>query len=480
MMDALQCFSGLQAYLETPVKGTSRIHIHAVVQYLYITVQYMYSTTRMNESPRRAPRALCACLCARAATRCARAAPSTCSSQGMLQDSALHQPFAAVGVLSSAVGEKYVRRRAVARESWLQFDNVGKSVMVHFVLRCGGLPTNHTVWREAATHGDVLCTDVSAAKHRKVGPTLALYHWMQHALKAYPSALFICKADDDIYAHLPDLEQTLRAIPAAEAEHAYMGHIAYWSLMQRNGTDGGTVYGFFGYQRSPMLAAHATKIRAADCGEQGSSCTGPFPLACGPFLALGRSTVRALLGAPGLYAEMHRFRKLSENDRWQRERILDDAWLGSALWRFVGSSLRLEIFSLHLLWGYFYSDSGGLVVGESLAVYHNRYKYYNRPRVLYHHARLAHCTLPIQWQLCIKQACKLRADAFTKEQRPWRIWVARAQTPQACALRAKPRVDLRNLSVLRELGIASALEAEARRGGGQPIHHLGQFLHKKE
>ena len=91
-------------------------------------------------------------------------------------------PYVAVGVLSSAVGERYARRRGVVRETWLRFDNVGKSVLVRFVLRCGGLATNHSVWREASTHGDVLCTEVSAARHRKVGPTLALYVWMQHNL----------------------------------------------------------------------------------------------------------------------------------------------------------------------------------------------------------------------------------------------------------------------------------------------------------
>ena len=45
--------------------------------------------------------------------------------------------------------------------------------------------------------------------------------------------------------------------------------------------------------------------------------------------------------------------------------MVEDAWLGAALWRFVGRSLPINVFTLNTRWGHLYVDGDGFRVSPS-------------------------------------------------------------------------------------------------------------------
>ena len=152
-------------------------------------------------------------------------------------------PFAALGVLSGtshkvdSVHSRFVTRRRMVRSTWMQLENInpgrgarrGMGFVVRFILRCGGLPANHS----ARSEPDVLCTPVPAQESRLRGPILALYFWFAHALKTYPTATYICKSDDDVFLYSPDIEAHLHSIPSASAPFAYYGAFNFYHLSER-------------------------------------------------------------------------------------------------------------------------------------------------------------------------------------------------------------------------------------------------------
>ena len=142
------------------------------------------------------------------------------------------------------------------------------------------------------------------------------------------------QADDDTYIHLPDAEAQLRSLPDAHKPHAYYGFVGYMTEFvsrQRSSTRlavgspgagesspseaGATNRSYRSYRThsyggwADMLGrAQGHKRRRAICltSPTNYTCRGPFPVACGPFFALGRSAVAALLASPGLPRELDR------------------------------------------------------------------------------------------------------------------------------------------------------------------------------
>ena len=72
------------------------------------------------------------------------------------------------------------------------------------------------------------------------------------------------------------------------------------------------------------------------------------------------------------------------------------------VWLQVGSSAPLAVFSLAGGWGSLYMDTDGFRVHRSLIYFHNRWKMVNRLRVLYEFSRSnvsqgRHCRLQVRW-----------------------------------------------------------------------------------
>ena len=139
--------------------------------------------------------------------------------------------------------------------------------------------------------------------------------------------------------------------------------------------------------------------------------------------------------------------------------LTEDAYLGSALWRF-GTSLALRLFALHGD-GRLYQDQHGLHISRSVMVWHNRHKFTDRVQLLELFARQGHCSLDANWAL--------RPDRRTGTARPccapdvsWpihflidrRVPKPRHRGPRcqgAADLRA--RVDLLNATIRQAWGL---------------------------
>lgn len=286
-------------------------------------------------------------------------------------------PYAALGVLSGTVlpggtGRsrlRYEARRESVRQSWMRFENVQRSVVTRFVLRCGGLPAGDTVRSEP----HVLCTPIPANESRQRGPILALFYWLGHAAAEYPTASFVCKADDDVFLHLPDIEAHLRSIPAVAAHSAYYGSFNYYHVreilpmpptVERSERPHKYTFHAFGpthhwsqhvARKEQGFYRHCANLTASS---PGITCAGPFPFANGPFFALGRGLAVAVARSSGVAAEVERLRRLPRGHKV----VVEDIWLGAALWRHVGGAVRVNLLSIAPLWNRVFMDTDGFRV----------------------------------------------------------------------------------------------------------------------
>lgn len=406
-------------------------------------------------------------------------------------------PLVALGVLSgtsaagleNSVQARFITRRQLVRTTWMRHDNVERggrtrrSVVARFVLRCGGLEASHPVRSEP----DVLCSPIPAQESRLRGPILALHFWLGYALEAYPAARFICKSDDDVYLHVPDIEAHLRSIPLSRAPHAYYGDFNFYHVLERPATaTTGSRFAFHGFGPTFGWAKHVAAkhgyeklcptSNAADAdgtppapGANATSCAGPFPYVNGPFLALGRQVVARLVWSPGVLAELERLRRLPQKHRM----VVEDVWLGSALWRHVGGQLPLQLYALNSMRDSVYMDTDGFRVGQSLVVFHNRRKYINRLVVLHEYAQVEHCSLPPRWKTKLTDCCGTTEEVWRRSGRfeggsAWPYHLLEVANQSVCAgdheggRTRRMLTDLRNVTTLRRLGVLRRLPAEAQ------------------
>ena len=124
--------------------------------------------------------------------------------------------FLLVGV-QSGPSERHLARRNAIRHSWIRWENVGRTVLVCFLLgrrelRPGAL---RRLEAEAAENGDVLW--LTNATDEGV-PTLKGYEWWRTAASLLPAdsggggIAHFAKVDDDSFVHLINLEADLRRL----------------------------------------------------------------------------------------------------------------------------------------------------------------------------------------------------------------------------------------------------------------------------
>lgn len=300
----------------------------------------------------------------------------------------------ALGVLSgslSAHADRFSKRRAVLRASWMQ--DAPPTVLIRFVLRCG---TNSSISSlPLGDRLDTVCAPVTAEKNGRLrGPLLALVWWLEHALTYNPR--FVGKADDDVWLHLPDLEAHLLRLPSSE--FAYVGRLQYIqlaaSVLNRS-------YTFHHFSTTAVQARRKSPPSLCQALPNVSTCAGPLPFACGPFYAVGRAVVEALLLNTTHRARVDADLATINALPTTHVKVLDDTWMGAALWRFVGGNVPLTLFQLEPP---LYSDDASRFDAQRLQstlVWHNRLKFVNRIRVVHalHTARRAryHCPLRLTW-----------------------------------------------------------------------------------
>ena len=386
-------------------------------------------------------------------------------------------PDLAIGILSAVVPHIHPLRREAIRGSWLRFQGPW---LAKFVLRCGGVQdaSAHVSIRKAAKaltaemqrHNDTLCTPLPASEGRLRGPVQTLHWWVRHALTvACTTCRWIAKADDDTYIHVPDvLRYHLAALPAEGAAHAYYGYSGYYSLVERRGD----YFGFHGFaphhQAATMTLRHlqlgaatggdlarlSRKLRVRHGGERNATVTaGPFPFACGPFLALGHRLAAAFAHSQQIADDVAALSALPEEGH---PLVVEDAWLGSVLWRHLRHTTPVHLFQLNTAWGKLYSDGDGFQVHPAVAIWHNRRKVTARVRMLYEFAAMGHhCSMRVRWLLLRRHCCGRRTTAGAPVGVEWPVWTARIDDASSCA--ARPAVNLRNTTTLRALGVIDRL-----------------------
>ena len=113
-----------------------------------------------------------------------------------------------------------VQRRESSRETWMKGTDVGKSLLVKFLVRALGLKParRQQLDQEQAAHGDLVQLQVEGGTHRDSlnfvmrGRLLSLLGWLREAPRLCPAAEWIAKADDDAYVLTRDWAAQLRLI----------------------------------------------------------------------------------------------------------------------------------------------------------------------------------------------------------------------------------------------------------------------------
>merc|ERR1711965_791180 len=111
-------------------------------------------------------------------------------------------PIAALGIVS-APSTRGLARRAAIRDTWPGGIRDSADFVVRFVLRCGP-PLSDLLRKRLQQEPSVVCAnEVSSSETRLRGPIYALAWWLRYALKNWPAARFVCKADSDTWLVLP-------------------------------------------------------------------------------------------------------------------------------------------------------------------------------------------------------------------------------------------------------------------------------------
>lgn len=260
--------------------------------------------------------------------------------------------LAALGVLST---DGHAAYRDAIRATWLP--PAHDEFVVRFVLRGGGAAA--ATLNESATFGDMLLVDAPARAGRKDGPLRSLLLWLGCAVRAWPNAQLVGKADDDTWARLPAVGRSLRGaqahLAAAGYAHLYWGMVEsyYWNVSSHRPALFGHKYrcikcplGEGGHRWSHDCARPARSTR-------GAGLHGPFFFAKGPLYFLSARVAAAIVADAAIAREAQAIVRSTLNRTRadvaaQRGAVLhgstpwEDVWTGYAISR-LAAPLRVGV-----------------------------------------------------------------------------------------------------------------------------------------
>jgi hypothetical protein len=250
--------------------------------------------------------------------------------------------------------ENGARREAV--RTWLRDATHAKPLLARFVARGAGKAP--VLMREAREYGDVVLLEGPAEMSRSNGPLLTLILWLECALRAWPRAALIGKADDDVWvhvdataAHLQGSLDALRMLPhVADNELPLM----YWGLME--------TYGWSLTSHRPMGFSYKYGSSHPTCVVQNKSnhtLVAPVHFAKGPMYFVSAPLVMQLVNDPELRAYTTIVIASANYTAGSRHRVLpwEDVYTGLALTRSVAGVSAA------------YVHMGSRVAGESYGIY---------------------------------------------------------------------------------------------------------------
>ena len=292
-------------------------------------------------------------------------------------------PFVAIGIISAPT---FIERRAAIRATWLSHCSIGREIAARFVIRALNAPPplDRLLSSETLDFGDVFrAQSVPWNETRLRGPVLSLHAWLRHAVGTFPRTPFVAKVDDDSYVQPAELAVLARAVSASVGPErpVYLGVFTYFSwfptIFERSG------YGWsYGQALGARWCSNATFV-ARTCGDNCGLCVGPFPFGSGFLLLLSRSLAGHLLESPGVDDDLARLRRaktLPTRKGGVQEKVMEDIWLGSALFRFpppnpvayvniLGGGVTSDDWALNTLRSALLVHIKGKVTGQVLAVH---------------------------------------------------------------------------------------------------------------
>ena len=303
--------------------------------------------------------------------------------------------IAAIGVLSHGPNAAL---RAVIRRSWLS-RKPPSDLVVRFVIRKRG--ASASVLHEASRHQDTALVDAPAKLGHKQGPLTSLFLWWRHAMATWTTALFIGKADDDVYIHVPGLAAHLWSSQAAVvvATGSHRPRIL-WGAIEGAHFDERRKRPAAFQRRFPVGYPCAKRSRGL-CGSQqcgvtpcgdgyGAACGaaykrslhGPFPFAKGPLYFLSAPLVAELLASDWLARHLQATLQSAANESF-RERNLpwEDVYSGYAAARVAKAGDDLAIVDATPI----VSDAYGVRVRPATQVWHMHHTYRPSRIAFVHH-----------------------------------------------------------------------------------------------
>ena len=223
---------------------------------------------------------------------CPSAAPSRSVNNGTrlrcTDDVASSRVELLVGV-HSAPGNRL--SRTAIRSSWMQWESVGSTVLVCFIVGRQRLSKARTgaLEAEAAEHHDMLLLDVIDQVVLTLPKT---FGWWMAASRMLPSQessqvagpRWVAKVDDDSFVHLPNLQADLRSL------HCHP--ILYYGSFAFSGYDPN------GLSKCGFSWQGAVNFDRLNCRSRGAQP--PTPFALGAVQVVAATLLRSLARAPGL------------------------------------------------------------------------------------------------------------------------------------------------------------------------------------
>jgi hypothetical protein len=332
------------------------------------------------------------------------------------------QPLAVLGVLSTASRTAW---REAARATWFPRSAVnasGNTILCRFVLRADG--TTNAIRAEAARLGDILLLR-GGQENATWGPLVSLLLWYEYASSAWPQAGFVGKADDDIWASLPDVALSLAA--ALELRSKQNASELYWGVME-GATWNASAHrpGRFPPQvLEPPRCKHAHRfgephyaagaMRDSDVrptvlvrgggsgGGHRSSSTmphGPFPFAKGPMYFVSAGAIMRVLGDRSLIALAQQTIRTRPDSHTSVGSCLscarkpwEDIWTGFALSAAYPPLERLAVVDISYS---LFSEQWGFSASPSTILWHSKRKLPARLLALQRWSARHHCTIDLQ------------------------------------------------------------------------------------
>lgn len=317
-----------------------------------------------------------------------------------------------LGVISSETSHRKntgAAWRTSVRQSFFRFSDRLPTTIFKIVLR--GINASRAVRDEARMHNDTIFLPSSASLAAARGPLTSTLQWFACAAHAWPHSLFIGKAEDDTWLHVPEVLASLRASHRELIVHYNVTNLFWGALESYYWNE--TAQRPFGFSQRQswnpnqlfeaacILDARGNASRSTGVIHMHPSAVhhGPFAFAKGPLYALSRALAQRLSSDPPTLARAAAALETAGTRRYgghggvapnAETFVWEDVWIGYALSRLEAPAPDVGVISLSFSQ---YVEEWGFTASPATLIWHAKTKDPSRPPRLHTHlASGGHCT----------------------------------------------------------------------------------------